>query len=130
MFTPEKIRPLFTGVITTAITYVGDVRTPAGLIDVTKKDGDLNLYQYVYAVGNTVTGIKAGDIVHVNLKRYLKTKHLPGVIEDNIQKDNMVASYEIPMVNIAGKDYLYLQNNDIDYVVEEWSGIDEGGLLQ
>lgn len=130
MFTIKKVRPLFTGVVTTARKYVGETTTAGGLIvDTTKMEGTLNNYQIVTAVGTMVKDLKEGDIVKINYKRYAKAKHLPGAIEDNIQSDNMSVVYEIPMININGEEYLFIQNNDIEYVVEDYE-VDEGGLLQ
>ena len=127
----KKVRPLFTGVITTANKYVGEVTAPGGLLlDVSKMDGTLNVYQTVIAVGRNVMDVKPGEIVRLNYKRYAKAKHIPGAIEDNIQSDNLQVVYEIPMVRIEGKDCLFVQNNDIEYVVEEYDGVDDGGLLQ
>lgn len=130
MFKIKEIKPLFSGVITTARVYSEDLRTSSGLYVGDKMAGTINPYQHVYAVGPMVTGVKAGDIVKLNFKRYLVPRHLPGAIEENIQKDNMVASYEIPKVTIDGVDYLNLQNNDIEYVVTKWELDNDGGLLE
>jgi len=132
MFTIKKIRPMFTGVITTAMKYVGGVTTESGLILPSKMDGKLNYYQWVVSVGPMVTGVKEGDIVRINFKRYAIAKHTPGALDAdaNVQHDDMSVKYEIPLVEIDGRECLFLQNNDIEYVVEEYSGVDEGGLLQ
>ena len=129
-FKIEKVRPLFTGVITTAQRYVGDITTEAGLLLANKREGTINIYQQVIAVGDMVHDVKEGDVVCINFKRYAKAKHTPGVIEDNIQSDNLSVMYEIPMININGHEYLYLQNNDLEYVVEKYSGVEAGGLFQ
>lgn len=130
-FNIKKVRPLFTGVITTANKYVGETTAPGGLLlDVTRMDGTLNIYQTVIAVGKMVTDVKPGEIVRLNYKRYAKAKHVPGQIEDNVQSDNMSVVYEIPMVTVDGHDCLFVQNNDIEYVVEDYDGVDAGGLLQ
>ena len=131
-FNIKKVRPLFTGVITTANTYVGEVTAPGGLIlDVTKREGSLNNFQTVVSVGKMVTDVKPGDIVCLNFKRYTAVKHLPGTIgEDNLQSDNMVANYEIPQIVLNGVPHLFIQNNDIEFVVEDFDGVDDGGLLQ
>lgn len=130
-FRIKKVRPLFTGVITTANTYVGDVTTSSGLIDVRKSEGSLNNFQTVVSVGKMVTDVKPGDIVFLNFKRYKMVKHLPGALgEDNIQKDEMNASYDIPSIIIDDKRHLFLQSNDIEFVVEEYDGVEAGGLLQ
>jgi len=130
MFKIKKVKPLFTGIITTAKVYSEDLKTASGiLLGGTKMAGSMNPFQFVYAVGPMVTGVKEGDVVCINFKRYLVPKHLPGKIENNTQADNMVASYEIPLINIDGTDYLFLQNNDIEYVVEDYE-TDDGGLLE
>lgn len=131
-FNIKKVRPLFTGVITTANKYVEDVLAPGGIIlDVTKGRGTLNNYQTVVSVGKMVTDVKPGDIVCLNFKRYKAVQHLPGTIgEDNVQSDSMHADYAIPQIILDGVPHLFVQNNDIEFVVEDYDGVDEGGLLQ
>lgn len=132
MFKIKEIQPLFTGIVTTAMKYVGNVTTESGLVLPSKMDGQLNYYQWVVAVGDMVKNVKKGDIVRVNFKRYAVVKHTPGALDAdaNIQHDDMTYNYEIPMVTIDGRDYLFLQNNDIEYIVTKFEGVDEGGLLQ
>ena len=131
-FNIKKVRPLFTGVITTANQIVGEMTTAGGLLlDVSKREGTLNNFQTVVSVGKMVTDVKPGDIVCLNFKRYKAVKHLPGTIgENNIQTDNMTADYDIPAIMLDGKRHLFIQNNDIEFVVEDYDGVDEGGLLQ
>lgn len=129
MFKIKKIRPLFTGVVTTSQRYQGEITTEAGLVLANKMEGQINMFQTVVSVGKMVTDLKPGDVVCINFKRYLKAKHVPGVIEDNIQSDNLGAVYEIPQIEMDGHQYLFLQNNDIEFVVEEYD-VDEGGLFQ
>lgn len=129
-FNVKKVRPLFTGVITTAIKYKEDSLVGGILVDVTKKEGTMNIYQTVVAVGAMVKDIKPGDIVCINFKRYLVPVHVPGQIENNKQTTTLQGTYEIPMITLDGVDHLFLQNNDIEYVVEEYDGVEGGGLLQ
>lgn len=132
MFKIKKVRPLFTGIITTAQKYVGEVTTAGGLLlDTTRMSGSLNPYQTVVSVGDMCKDIKEGDVVKINFKRYAKAQHLPGAIDEaqNKQFDNMSITYEIPMINLDGQECLFLQSNDIEYVVTDYE-VDEGGLLQ
>lgn len=132
MFKIKKVRPLFTGIITTAKKYVGEVTTAGGLLlDTTRMSGSLNPYQTVVSVGDMCKDIKEGDVVKINFKRYAKAQHLPGAIDEaqNKQFDNMSITYEIPMINLDGQECLFLQSNDIEYVVTDYE-VDEGGLLQ
>lgn len=131
MFKVKEVKPLFTGVITTAHVYSEDVRSESGLyLGTTKMAGAMNPYQWVVEVGPMVTGVKKGDIVKINFKRYMVVQHLKGKIEDNVQKDNLNAAYEIPYIEIDGKNYLWLQNNDLEYVVTDYEGVSDGGLLE
>lgn len=132
-FKIKKVRPLFTGVITTAKKFVGDQTTKKGgiIVDTRKMDGDLNFYQTVVSVGSTVRGLKEGDIVKINFSRFAKAKHTSGAVDEatNKQFDNLSWDYEIPVIIIEDTEYLFLQDRDIEYVVEEYD-VDEGGLLQ
>ena len=132
-FNIKKVKPLFTGVVTTAKKYVGGTTTRGGLLlDTTRMEGTLNPYQWVVSVGDMCKDIHEGDIVKINFKRYAKAKHLPGAIDEsqNIQSDNLSITYEIPMIELNGVEHLFLQSNDIEYIVTDYDGIDEGGLLQ
>ena len=126
-----EIQPLFTGVITTAKRFVGNVTTKNGLILPNKMEGQLNYFQTVIAAGPHAQGLKKGDIVRVNFKRFAVAKHTPGAIDadQNIQSDNMTMAYQIPTVEIAGETYLQLHDTDIEYVVTKYK-VDEGGLLE
>ena len=132
-FKIKKVRPLFTGVITTAKKFVGDQATKKGsvIVDTRKMDGSLNYYQTVVSVGSTVRDLKEGDIVKINFSRYAKARHTPGAIDEaqNKQFDNLGWDYEIPIIVIDDIEYLFLQDRDIEYIVEDYE-VDEGGLLQ
>lgn len=130
MFKIKKVRPLFTGIITTARRYKGDMTTKGGLlVDASKAMGSMNPFQVVVAVGAMTKDVKEGDVVKLNFKRYLVPLQVPGKIENNIQSSKMKATYELPMIDIDGEEHLFLQSNDIEYVVEEYE-VDEGGLFQ
>lgn len=132
MFKIKKARPLFTGIITTAKKYVGELTTSGGIIlDTTRMDGSLNPYQTVISVGSMTKDIKEGDIVKLNFKRYAKASHVPGAIDEaqNKQFDNMSITYEIPMIVLNDEECLFVQSADVEYVVEDYE-VDEGGLLQ
>lgn len=132
MFKIKKVKPLFTGIVTTAQKYVGEITTAGGiLLDTTRMDGSLNPYQRVISVGDMNKDIEEGDIIKINFKRYAKAQHTPGAIDEaqNKQFDNMSVVYEIPMINLDGQECLFIQSNDVEYIVTDFE-IDEGGLLQ
>ena len=132
MFKINEVKPMFTGVVTTAKKYVGEITTGGGLIlATTRMEGSLNPYQYVVAVGDMCKDLKKGDVVKLNFKRYAKAKHVPGAIDDatNKQMDKYTMTYEIPMIVINDEECLFMQSNDIEYIVTKFE-VDEGGLLQ
>ena len=131
-FKIKKVRPLFTGVITTAMTYKGEIKTGGGLIlDTRKMEGQLNPYQTIVSVGSTSRGLKEGDIIKINFKRYTKAQHVPGALDEaeNKMVDNYSMTVEVPMILINDVEHLFIQDSDIEYVVEEYE-VDESGLLQ
>ena len=132
-FVIKKVRPLFTGVIVTAKKYVGEQAAKKGglIIDTRKMDGRLNPYQTVVSIGSTVRDVKEGDVVKINFSRYALAQHRPGKVDaaENVQDDDVNWVYEIPKITIEDVDYLFIQDRDIEYVVEEYE-VDEGGLLQ
>ena len=112
---------MFTTVITTMNKYEdSNIATPFSVIDIKKFNGQLKEYQKVLAVGGTVKDIKAGDIVLIDLTRYAVLKHEPGSIKDHIIKDNPVVHYNLPIIELDGKQCLKLQDRDIDGVIEEY----------
>lgn len=124
----KKIIPLFDTVITTAKRYEHDITTDSGLVLTSRMEGSMNEFQTVVAVGEQCRGIKVGDVVHINFRSYAVPVHKSVGIEDNVQKDAVSITYEIPMVEVDGKQCLYLKYRDIEYIAEV--EVDGGGLLQ
>lgn len=118
----KKIKPMFTALITSMDKYEQDVTT-GGLINVTKMQGGLKEYQTVLAVGDSVRGIKVGDLVCVNPSRFAVKKHKEGSLKDGVITDNPVTTYNFDVVEMGGKQCLLLQDRDIDFIIEDWEEI-------
>jgi len=131
MFKIKKVKPLFTGVITTATKYQYENSTDGGIILMNQITGGYNEFQRVIAAGRTCTDLEPGKIVKINYNRYKYPIHRPGAIDEqtNIQSDNLSSKCEPPIIKINGKECLFIQYNDIEYIVEECE-VDDGGLLQ
>lgn len=119
----KKIRPMFTSLITTMNRYEQDKLTDGGLIDTTKQQGTLKEYQTVLAIGDSVRGIKVGDLVCVNPARFAVRKHEKGSMRDGIVTDNPVITYNFDVVEMDDKQCLLLQDRDIEYVIEDFEEI-------
>lgn len=118
----KKIKPMFTALITSMDKYEQDVTT-GGLINVTKMQGGLKEYQTVLAVGDSVRGIKVGDLVCINPTRFAVKKHREGSLKDGVITDNPVTTYNFDIVEMDGKQCLLLQDRDIDFIIEDWEEI-------
>lgn len=118
----KKIKPMFTALITSMDKYEQDVTT-GGLINVTKMQGGLKEYQTVLAVGDSVRGIKVGDLVCINPTRFAVKKHREGSLKDGVITDNPVTTYNFDIVEMDGKQCLLLQDRDIDFIIEEFEEV-------
>lgn len=115
----KKIKPLYTQVITTAYKYEEN-QHKGKLIDASKMAGSLKEYQEVIAVGDLVRNIKVGDLVAIDPMRYAQKKYQEGSLKDGVITENPVVRYNIPMIELDGKDCLFLQDRDIKFIIEEW----------
>lgn len=119
----NKIKPLFTALITTMDKYEQDNITEGGLIDTKKQQGTLKEYQKVLAIGDAVRGIKVGDLVCVNPARFAVRKHDKGSMRDGVITDNPVVTYNFDVVEMGGNQCLLLQDRDIEYVIEDYEEV-------
>lgn len=115
----KKIKPLYTRIVTTMDMYVEDqTTTEGGIIDVSKLKQGIKEYQTVIAVGTTVRNLKAGDLVCINPDRYAVRKYSNNSVKNDIL-ENAVTKYNFNVVSIDGKDYLLLDEADVEFIVEE-----------
>lgn len=114
-----KVKPMFTGILTTMNKYSEDEMI-GSIIDSSKAKGTLKEYQKVLAVGSCVRDINVGDMVAINPARYAQVnhKHNPNSLANDIQKDTTTISYSFDVVNVNGEDCLLLQDRDVMYVFE------------
>lgn len=120
----KKLKPMFAHLITTMDKYEDDVIT-GGIIDTHRQKGSVKEYQKVVAVGSLVRDIKVGDMVLINPKNYRVLKHEKGSLKDGVVTDNPVVGYNIPTVEINGELFMYLNDNDIEYIVEEYEEVED-----
>lgn len=122
----KKIKPLFTSIVTTADKYDEESAKVRGIIDASKLVQGVKQYQTVVAVGTSVRDIKVGDIVYIDPTQYGRPRHDFNSLQaaEMKQKDNVVMEYNIPTVSMEGKEYLFLQDRDIKFIVEEHEDIE------
>ena len=127
----KKIKPMFTGVVTTMkMLEEEDAKVGTlGLIDTSKMKQTIKEIQEVVAVGNNVSGIKEGDLVAVNPIRFAKMKHEEGSLKDGIISDNLVETFEFDILEINGEPHLLLDTRDIKYIIEDYEEFDPNPTL-
>ena len=120
MYKIKNLKPLYTGILTTANKYSQDVSS--GLILDTKKlAGSIKEYQTVVAVGSSVREIKVGDTVLINFQNYLvKDKARPENDDGSIRTEFVQQTYhlELPVMEVDDKEVLTLQERDIAFVAD------------
>lgn len=118
----KKIQPMFTAVVVTAQIYPVDYKEK-GLISV--KANKLKEYQKVVAVGDSCRGVKEGDLVCIDLSSYAQRKYKKNSIKADMEElTNDIIGYNVPQIEIDGKECLYLDIRDIKYVVLEYDDKD------
>lgn len=118
----KKIKPMFTALITTMNKYTHDVIS-GGIIDTSKPQGGIKEYQTVLEVGESVRGIKVGDVVCINPTRFAVKKHKENTLKDGVITDNPVVTYNFDIIEIDNKPCLLLQDRDIDFIIEDYEEI-------
>ena len=114
----KKIKPLFTAVVVTANIYPRDYKEN-GLIS--PKANKLNEYQTVVAVGDSCRGVEEGALVCIDLSSYAQWKYKKSSVKSDMEElNNEIVGYNVPQINIDGKDCLYLDIRDIKYIVQEF----------
>ncbi len=118
----KKIRPMYTRILLTKDEYADVTYCPGTqIIDPTKTQRGVKELQTVLAVGPDVRGIKEGDLVCINPAAYTVKKYKKGDMHDNLEEySNQIVGYAFPEINIDVKPCLYLDQRDIDFVVEEY----------
>ena len=117
----KKVKPMFTKLVVTMDRYGADELIGGSIINANKTQGTIKEIQKVIAVGTGVRDIKEGDYVMVSPQRYAVKKYK----EDSIKADmasltNEIIGYNIPQIEIDGSTYMFLDMQDIQYVIEEY----------
>lgn len=120
MYKIKSLKPLYTGILTTANKY-GQDNSSGLILDTNKLEGNIKEYQTVVAIGSSVREVKVGDTVLINFKNYLvKDKARPENEDGSIRTEFVQQTYhlELPVMEVDDKEVLNLQERDIAFVAE------------
>lgn len=118
MLKVKSIKPLFTGVLTTANKYETTSTKNGIIVSAKQTEGHIKEYQTVVKVGSSVREIKPGDIVLINPSRYLRKKFDENSIRDDFDK-NPTIEINIPTVVINDKEYFLIEDRDVAYIIDD-----------
>lgn len=121
MLNIKKIKPMFNQIVCTMQEYTEDELKQGSIIDINKLRNSIKEYQTVVAVGPMVREIKVGDLVMINPKRYAKHEYREGSLKDGVINHNQVIKYAFPIIKLNGVSHLLLTDQDIDFVIEDYS---------
>ena len=118
MLKVKSIKPLFTGVLTTANKYETTSTKNGIIVSAKQTEGHIKEYQTVVKVGSSVREIKPGDVVLINPSRYLRKKFDENSIRDDFDK-NPTIEINIPTVVINDKEYFLIEDRDVAYIIDD-----------
>lgn len=113
----KKITPTFNHILTTKNLRDHDEYDNGVLV---RPAGSTKEWQRVVAVGPTVKNCKVGDYIMVDPVRYAVTKHQDGSLKDGVVADNVTVAYNIPIITVDDKEYMYLFDTDIQFVIDKF----------
>lgn len=117
----RKIRPVSTGILTTADRYTDDDFTDGGVLELNRMKGKVKLKQKVLSVGDLVKYCKAGDIVEISPVHYLSPEVQKQVMatKDVEKVKKVYYNYDFPMIEAFGQDCLFIDQSDIRFIYME-----------
>lgn len=117
---------MFTHILTTKDEYTeAGMIAGTGIIDASKLKQGVKEYQRVVAIGAGVHNVKVGDLVAINPKRYGIKKYKKDELKETMDEFyNPVINYAFPSIEVNGKELLYLDEIDVDFVIDEYEEID------
>lgn len=127
MLVIKGIRPLFNHVLLSADVYSDEF--VGGIIDPNRVRGSIKEHQHVLAVGDGVRGVSVGDLVCIDPRRYARVEHPEGSMKDGIISHNKVIRYDFPIIEVNGKDCLFLTEGDLRYIVTDSEDVNGRNIM-
>jgi len=114
----KDIRPLYTKLIVTAEKYKKAQKIKGTILDASKLEGKYKEYQRVVRIGSAVREVKEGDLILMDITRYMKRKFSDNSLREDFI-DNPIISIDVPTVEMNGVEYFMIEERDIAYVITD-----------
>lgn len=121
----KSVKPMFTHILTTKDEYTeAGLIAGTGIIDASKLKQGVKEYQKVVSIGSGVHSVKPGDLVAINPKRYAIMKYKKTDTKEMMEEyHNMPVDYAFPTIEVNGKELLYLDEADVDFIIDDYEEI-------
>jgi co-chaperonin GroES (HSP10) len=120
----KKIKPMFNQVLTTAWKYqdTEELKQSGLILDLKKTSGSYKLYQKVLAVGPTVRDVKVGDVVQIDVIKFIvpEFKEDTNSLRESVRVRNTYTKVELPILNVNGEETMLLHESDVEYIIEDY----------
>lgn len=121
----KDVKPVNNGIITTAFKYTKTELTRNGiLLDLKKTEGNYKEYQTVERVGPTVRNVKPGDVVLLDMTRYIHQSREAKRDEESVAgldpEVHIKAGrkwIEWPIIEFGDEEHLDLLEGDIHMII-------------
>lgn len=113
----NEIKPLFNTIITTLDVYEEDL-IENGVLKAPQ--GSLRMYQKVLAVGDSVRGVKVGDIILINFKNFVVRKYKDNSLKEDMSSQEDEYVFDIPRLLVGGKICGKISDADVEGVITEF----------
>lgn len=113
----NEIKPLFNTIITTLDVYEEDLIENGAL---KAPQGSLRMYQKVLAVGDSVRGVKVGDIILINFKNFVVRKYKDNSLKEDMSSQEDEYVFDIPRLLVGGKICGKISDANVEGVITEF----------
>ena len=124
----KKIKPMFDHIVTTAHVFTKKEATINGIID-PNLEGKYKPYQEIVSLGEAakIKGIKEGQLVAIDYSKYGQAKQAKDANNINASVDgyHVKMVYQVPVIELDGKEYLYITSNAIEYIAEDYEWLED-----
>jgi malate:quinone-oxidoreductase len=112
--------PLFAGMEYTEDTE--ELKQSGLILDLKKTSGSYKLYQKVLAVGPTVRDVKVGDVVQIDVIKFIvpEFKEDTNSLRESVRVRNTYTKVELPILNVNGEETMLLHESDVEYIIEDY----------
>lgn len=124
----KSIVPMFDHIVTTAHTYTTKEATINGILD-PNMEGKYKPIQKVIALGERAksNGVRVDSLIMINFERYGKPVQAKDENSINASMENyhVKMMYSVPVIELDGKEHLYIASNDIEYIITDYEEIED-----